>query len=216
MEQTKLTAEQRKELARLKSLEKAEKEALQDERNTLKEMTDETVKEAFHIFEETSNVLSLTKGKVFGMFADIIELKKQVYKLSDEQYSHTFTSEDGRYRIIIGYHVVDSFDDTHVAGVDGVNRFLDSLADDNKSKMLVKMAKKLLSRDVKGTLNARKVMQLYQMAKESGYDEFVDSVQIIIDAYAPIKTKLYMQARYREVKDNAWKSLPLGITEATL
>jgi hypothetical protein len=211
-----LTPEQRKQLEELKALEAAEIAAKKEERNALKELTDENVKEGFEILLEVSDFLSKAKKKVYGMFADIIELKKQVYDGSDEQYSHTFTTKDGNYRIIIGFHVVDSFDDSHTAGVDGVNKFLNKLGVDKDSKMLVKMAKKLLSRDAKGTLNARKVMQLLQMANEHGDKDFIDNVQIIIDAYKPIKTKMYMIARYRREKDNEWLTLPLGITEASL
>lgn len=215
MEQ-KLTAEQRKELNRLKSLEKAEKEALRDDRNMLKEMTSETVTEAFHIAQEVSETLTKAKTKIYGMFEDVLALKKQVYQISEEQYSHTFTTTDGKYRIIMGFHVVDSFDDSHLAGVDGINTYLDGLGVDDNSKMLVKMAKKLLSRDAKGTLNARKVMQLMKMANESGHQNFIDNVQIIIDAYIPVKTKLYIIAKYRKEDTGEWKSLPLGITEANI
>ncbi len=211
-----MTAEQRQQLEELKQLEAQEQASIKEERKALKEMTDETVKDAFVVLEQTSKIITEAKAKVYGMFADIIELKKQVYEGSDDQFSHTFTSKDGMLRIIIGFHVVDHFDDSHTAGVDGVNKFLNSLGVDENSKMLVKMAKKLLSRDAQGTLNARKVMQLMQMANESGKTEFINNVQIIIDAYKPIKTKLFIIARYRSENEKKWVTLPLGITEANI
>ena len=55
-----------------------------------------------------------------------------------------------------------------------------------------------------------------QMAAESRKQEFIDSVQIIVDAYQPIKTKMYIHAKYREDKENEWRTMPLGITEAKL
>ncbi len=216
MEKQVLTDEQRHQLEHLKMLEAREKSMVKEDQKALKELTDETVKNAYVILAKTSEVIAEAKTMVYGMFADIIELKKQIYKTSDEQYSHTFTTKDGMLRIIIGFHVVDNFEDSHTAGVDGVNSFLNSLGVDDNSRMLVKMAKKLLSRDNKGTLNARKVMQLMQMANESGQAQFIDNVQIIIDAYKPIKTKLYIIARYRSEKENEWKALPLGITEADI
>lgn len=211
-----MTEKQRLQLKELKELEAKEKATLKEEQQTLKEMTDETVKDAFNVLIQTSETIAKAKQLVYGMFADIIELKKEVYKTSDEQFSHTFTTKDGLYRIIIGFHLTDHFEDSHTAGVDGVNTFLNNLGVDTNSKMLVKMAKKFMSRDAKGTLNARKVMQLMQMANESGKQEFIDNVQIIVDAYKPIKTKLYIVARSRNNKENEWKALPLGITEANL
>lgn len=150
------------------------------------------------------------------MFADIIELKKQVYQTSDEQYSHTFTTKDSKFRIIIGFNVVDNFDDSHTAGVDAVNNYLSKLGTDDNSKWLLKQLKKYLARNVKGELNAKKVMEMMQAANEKGDQELIDAVQIIVNAYKPIKTKLYIIAKYRDDKQNEWKTLPLGITEANI
>jgi hypothetical protein len=210
-----LTEEQRKQLEELKALEAKEKQQVKKDRDELKKITNKTVKEAFPILMELNEALMNTKKKVYGMFADIIELKKAVYESSDEQYSHTFTSDCGNYRIIIGFHVNDHFEDSHTAGVDGVQRFLNSLGVDDNSKMLVDMAKQLLSRDAKGTLNAKKVMKLMQMANKSGKQDFIDNVQIIVDAYSPIKSKLYIQAKFRD-DSNEWKHIPLGITEVSI
>lgn len=208
-----MTEEQRKQLEELKKLEQKENERKREERNTLKEVTSEATVRAFSILNELAKVLADAKTEVYRIFADVIELKKDVYEVSDEQYSHTFTTTDSKLRIILGFHVIDAFDDSHTAGVDGVNKFLDSLGIDKDSKMLVAMAKKLLSRDAKGTLNARKVMQLMKLAQESGHRDFISNVQIIVDAYAPIKSKMYIIAKYRG-DDNEWITLPLGITEA--
>ncbi len=208
-----MTEEQRKQLEELKKLEKVELDKKKEDRQTLKEVTSEAVERAFRILKELSKVLSDAKTEVHKIFADIIELKKDVYETSDEQFSHTFTTLNGQLRIILGFHVIDAFDDSHTAGVDGVNKFLDSLGVDKDSKMLVAMAKKLLSRDAKGTLNARKVMQLMKLAQESGHKDFIDNVQIIVDAYSPIKSKMYIIAKYRG-DNNEWITLPLGITEA--
>lgn len=208
-----MTEEQRKQLEKLKALEKKENERKREERDTLKEVTSEATLRAFRIVEQVSKALSDAKTEVYSIFADVIELKKAVYETSDEQYSHTFTTTDSKLRIILGFHVIDAFDDSHTAGVDGVNKFLDTLGVDKDSKMLVQMAKKLMSRDSKGTLNARKVMQLMKMAQESGHKSFIDNVQIIVDAYEPIKSKMYIIAKYRD-ENNEWTTLPLGITEA--
>ncbi len=211
-----LTPEQRQQLEELKRLESQEKEREKEERNTLKQVTDETVKEAFVVLSGLSEVITNVKKQVYGMFADIIELKKQIYQTSDKQYSHTFTTTDSKFRIIIGFHVVDNFDDSHTAGVDGVNEYLNKLGTDTDSKWLVKNLKKYLARNAKGELNARKVMEMMQLANERGDQELIDKVQIIVNAYNPIKTKLFIIARYRDGKQNEWNTLPLGITEAKI
>ncbi len=210
-----LTEEQRKQLEELKRLEQEELDKKREDRQTLKEVTSEAVVKAYSVLEQLSKAIAAAKTEVYSIFADIIALKKDIYETSDEQYSHTFTTDDSKLRIILGFHVIDSFDDSHTAGVDGVNKFLDSLGVDKDSKMLVAMAKKLLSRDAKGTLNARKVMQLMKLAQESGHKDFIDNVQIIIDAYKPIKSKMYIIAKYRD-DNNEWHTLPLGITEAKI
>lgn len=211
-----MTAEQRDQLNNLKKLEAQEKEQQKEDREALKSMTDETVKDAFGVLIELSKSIAEAKGVVYGMFADIIELKKQVYQTSNEQFSHTFTTKDSNLRIIVGFHIVDSFDDSHTAGVDGVNAYLNDMGTDADSKWLVKTIKKYISRNTKGELNAKKVMELMQLANERGDQALVDKVQIIIDAYTPVKTKLFIMAKYRDEKQNEWKTLPLGITEANI
>ncbi|WP_461631718.1 hypothetical protein [Labilibaculum euxinus] len=216
MENTIMTADQRRQLEELKKLESKEKEQTKEDRETLKTMTGETVKDAFGVLLGLSKSITEAKGIVYGMFADIIELKKEVYKTSDEQFSHTFTTKDSKLRIIVGFHVVDSFDDSHTAGVDGVNEYLNSMGTDDNSRWLVKTIKKYISRNTKGELNAKKVMELMQLANERGDQLLIDKVQIIVDAYTPIKTKLFIMAKYRDDKQNEWKTLPLGITEANM
>ncbi|WP_321321514.1 DUF3164 family protein [Labilibaculum sp.] len=216
MGSTIMTAEQRLQLEELKKLESQEKERTKEDRQTLKEMTDESVKDAFAILLQLSKNIKEAKTIVYSKFADIIELKKQVYQTSDEQFSHTFTTKDSKLRIMVGYHVVDSFDDSHTAGVDGVNEYLNSMGTDDDSKWLVKTIKKYISRNTKGELNAKKVMELMQLANERGDQLLIDKVQIIVDAYTPIKTKLFIMAKYRDDKQNEWKTLPLGITEANM
>lgn len=195
--------------------EKAEKQnKVKAEREGLKKLTDESIKECFDILSGVSSNIADAKAKVYDTLNTVIELKRNIYNSTKEQYSHTFTNAEGNLRITIGYNVIDDFDDSATAGIDGVNQFLTTLGVDTNSKMLVKMAKQLLAKDAKGNLNARKVMQLAKMANESGHKSFIDNVQIIVDAYRPIKSKIYIIAKYRQADDNEWKTLPLGITEA--
>lgn len=210
-----LSDEEKEALKAQLDAEQAEKQnKIKAEREGLKKLTDESIKECFDILSGLSSTITEAKRKVYDTINTVIELKRNIYNSTKEQYSHTFTDADGNLRITIGYNVIDDFDDSATAGIDGVNQFLTTLGVDQNSKMLVKMAKQLLAKDAKGNLNARKVMQLAKMANESGHKSFIDNVQIIVDAYRPIKSKIYILAKYRQADDNEWKSLPLGITEA--
>ncbi len=211
-----LSDEDKKALLEQLKAEELEKEnKVKAERDSLKKLTDESIKESFKILNGLSVAITDAKKQVYNIINDVIELKKIVYNGTNDQYSHTFTSNDGMLRITVGFNVVDDFDDSSTAGIDGVNQFLTTLGVDDNSKMLVKMAKQLLAKDAKGNLNARKVMQLAKMANESGHKAFIDNVQIIVDAYRPIKSKIYMIAKFR-TGEGEWKALPLGITEANI
>lgn len=212
-----LTPDEKQELLRQLQAEEAAKEAkVKAERDELKMLTDESIIESFEMLRALSLNIGNVKRKVYDTVNTVIELKRNIYNSTREQYSHTFTSSDGMLRIIIGYNVCDDFDDSATAGIDGVNQFLTTLGVDDNSKMLVKMAKQLLAKDAKGNLNARKVMQLAKMANESGHKAFIDNVQIIVDAYRPVKSKVYIIAKQRTPDNNEWKTLPLGITEAPI
>ncbi len=213
-----LTPKQRKDLERLKSLEAQEKEAIKNDRQALKDLTSETAKDVFDILMKLSTIVTKVKKEAYEKLLSVIELKRDIYQSTDEQFSHTFTTDCGLYRIIAGFNVIDHFDDSHTAGVDGVLTFLNSLSkgEGSDSEIAVDVAKDALKKDSKGNLNARKVMKLQQKAIKSGRKEFIDNVQIIIDAYKPMKSKIYIQAKYRDTKDMEWKNLPLGITEANV
>jgi hypothetical protein len=59
-------------------------------------------------------------------------------------------------------------------------------------------------------------MEMMQEANKRGDQELIDKIQIIVDAYRPIKTKIYIIAKYRDDKQNEWRTLPLGFTEAPI
>ena len=147
-------------------------------------------------------------------FKTIIEMKADVLGLvKDGQRSHTFTNAKADKRITIGVYTVDGYLDTAEDGIAIVKEFLESLASDKKSRSLVAMILKLLSRDSKGALKASRIVQLRKIAEESGSSRFMEGVQIIEEAYQPAVSKQFIRAEMKN-ENGAWISIPLGMTEA--
>ena len=98
-------------------------------------------------------------------------------------------------------------------GVVKVKEFIQSLAKDDESRILVDSILKLLSKDQKGTLKASRVIQLRKMAEASGSDLFIEGVRIIEESYRPVISKQFIRAEYKN-ENSEWVSVPLGMTEA--
>jgi len=211
-----LSIEQKMELMQqLEAEEQSRRQKKKDDREAYKQVVDETIVAVFEVLRELSSRMAVMKNYVYNCFGDIMELKKDVYgEKIDDQYSHTFTTSDGRLRIKLGHHVSDDYDDTVQIGIEKVKRYISSLGKDEESKQLVGAVLRLLSRNKEGKLHASRVVQLSKMADDSGNAEFVEGVKIIRDAHRPTRSKSYVQAWYRSTATHEWIALPLGITEA--
>ena len=211
-----LSTDQRLELMKqLEAEEKARQQSIKDDRETYKKLVDETTRDVFETLQRTSTLLRRVKSNAYNSFADIIELKADVYgERVIDQYSNTFTTSDGMLRIKLGYHMTDDYDDTVNSGIEKVKQYISSLGKDAESKRLVGAVLSLLSRNKEGKLHASRVVQLSKMADESGDISFIDGVKIIRDAHQPTRSKNYIQAWYRNDEKNEWISLPLSVTEA--
>lgn len=211
---TKLSAEQRKELlAELKAQEEAEKARRDANIEAYKGLVSQTVLEAFPHLQEVSASLAKQKKKIRDSFRAVLDLKAELYGVKDGQRTHQFMTTEGTHRVSIGYHVNDAYDDTVDTGITKVKEYINSLARDPQSSMLVETVLKLLSRDNKGTLKASRVLQLQQMAERSGNADFLEGVKIIRDAYRPVESKSFIRAEYKD-DNGGWVSVPLGMTEA--
>ncbi len=213
---TQLSAEQKVELIKqLEAEEAARQLKIKEDRETYKKIVDETIVNVFDFLRQLSGQIRLAKEFTYDQFADIMEMKADVYgdKVSD-QYSHTFTTSDGQLRIKLGHHVTDDYDDTVNVGIEKVKQYIGSLGKDEESKQLVKAVLQLLSRNKEGKLHASRVVQLSKMADESGHEDFMEGVKIIRDAHRPQRSKNYIQAWYRNDLKNEWVALPISITEA--
>lgn len=218
MEQTNITmtAAELKEFEAYKAAKAAQqaKEERKKNLDTYNAMIDEQVNETIPELQSVSEQLSMVKKAVFDNFQSLLDMKKDVMKITkDGQRSHTFTNSDGNFRIILGYHVLDNYKDTVQDGIDMVKEYITSLAESDETKSLVDMVLKLLSKDQKGNLKASRVLQLRQIAEKVNNEKFTEGVEIIMNSYAPTPSKKFIQAFAKNDKDE-WEVIPLSLTDA--
>lgn len=207
----KLTPEQRAELKReIEAEEKAKAQKRQEEIEDYKDLVVKTVSEQTIELQQVSNMLSLAKANVFGNFASIIELKQELYGTKSSQQSHTFSDNKGN-SITIGYRVIEKFDDTLDMGISLVNKYLDSLATDEKSKRLVGYINKLLKKDQKGNLRASRVVELQNIAEKEDNEDLTRGVEIIRKSYKPVRSRIFIEAETNGANDKK-QSIGLSIT----
>lgn len=215
-ETVKMTVEEKTEFEAFQA-DKKEKERLsklQADRETYKELIDETIVKVFPSVKVLSILLGAIKKRIYDEFNAALKLKAQLYGVKEGQQSHTFTTSNGKLRIMLGYNVTDDYDDTVSEGIQKVHDYISSLAKDEETKTLVNAVLRLLAKDGKtGTLKASRVLQLRKMAEDSRNVEFMDGVKTIEDAYRPAISKQYIKAQYKD-ELNEWQSVHLGMTEA--
>ena len=198
--------------------EKARKEA-ELRRKQLREdyarMVDEEIEAAMPELRSVSEDIKTIKGRVIDNFRAVIGIKRELLEMKEQEMprSHTFTNSAGDKKIIIGNYVTDGYRDTVEEGIAKVRGYIESLASDEKSKALVGMVMRLLSRDSKGTLKASRIVQLRKVADETGNPEFLEGVRIIEESYQPAVSKTFVRAEYKD-ENGIWRPVPLGMTES--
>lgn len=191
-----------------------EAQRAKEEREAYRSLASTTVDELFPKLEEASISLTGLKREVYDAFARVIETKKEVMGTqANDQRSHSFLSEDGKKRIIVGYYQRDGWDETVEDGIAKVKDYISSLAGDEETRKLVDIILDLLSRDGKGNLKADKVLQLDKYAESIQDVRFSEGVAIIKEAYRPVRTKDFVRAQVKNAM-GGWDDLPLGMTEA--
>ncbi|MBS2100683.1 DUF3164 family protein [Carboxylicivirga linearis] len=207
----KLTPEQKKQLmADLMAEEEAKQKTIKAERDIYKETVGKTVAETIKEMEIVSSLLSKAKANVFNNFSALLDMKKELYGYKEGQQSHTFTNALGQ-SIEVGYRQIDGWDDTVEAGIAKVNSYIDSLATNAETAKLVKVIQSLLKKDQKGNLKSNRVLELQNLADELDSPLFTDGVNIIREAYKPVRSAYFIEASY---KDETGKkvTVPLSIT----
>ena len=178
-------------------------------------MVDEEIERTLPQLLQLSAQIKEVKQRVFDSFKSVIAMKEELFKsrLNDNQRSHTFSNTAGNKRIKLGVYVTDGYLDTVEDGIAIVKEYIESLAKDEKSKALVNMVLRLLSRDAQGTLKASRIVQLRKIAEETGNDRFLEGVRIIEESYRPSVSKQFIRVETRN-ENGAWVTVPLGMTES--
>lgn len=210
-----MTAEERAEFEafRAEKEKKAAAEKARQDREAYKSLVDETVNAIFPGLEEISGMLAQRKKEAYERFHQALVMKADLYENASDNKSNAFINKEGNRRITLGQNEVDAYDDTVNEGIGKVKAFIESLAKDDDSRMLVTGILKLLTKDKKGNLKASRVMQLRKMAEESSNEQFLDGVRIIEAAYHPTVSKFYVKAE-KKLDNGEWVAVPLGMTEA--
>jgi hypothetical protein len=198
-----LTEQQLEDLLRTKR-----NKSVQD-RKAYKDLVQTTVPDAVAKLMAVSDNLSAIKSETFAYFKDLLKMKADVYGVTDNQQSHTFSTE--KYGITIGYRVNDGWDDTVSAGIQKVTAYIDSLATDPSSAKLVKTIFRLLKKDAKGNLRASRVLELQKMTDDFHDVNFTDGVNTILQAYKPTRTCWFVEAYFMN-EANEKVSIPLSMS----
>ena len=214
-EKVEMTAEERQEFEAFKAEKerKRREQERKEQRRQYAEMVDDEVATTIPQLRELSEQIKQVKDTVFGNFDAILRMKSEITGVkADGQNSHTFTTSDGRSRLILGVNTIDGYRDTVEDGIAMVKQYIEGLAKDDATRALVKAVLRLLSRDGQGNIKTSRVLQLRKMADDSGDERFIDGVRIIEESYQPAVSKKYIRAQYRNDK-GAWCYIPLGMTD---
>lgn len=211
-----LTAEQKSELLKqLENEKRIKRQKQQENKDTLKTLQDEFVVRFWEKLTGIAERLTLAKTELFNNAETIIDLKKQVYNMSDEalekQQSHSISTLNCDKTIIIGHNTVDGWDqDLATSGINKVNEWLTKqLKTSNKD--LVEMIRDLLKPNKEGFLKANRVMELSNRANKIGDAELIEAVSEIQLAYQPRKTTTFVKAKYRNDEGrDVWLNLSMS------
>lgn len=212
-----MTAEEAAQYEAFKAAQtkKAEAEQAKKDREVYGRLVDEEIDRALPMLQELSGSISATKRTVEENFRQILDMKADVLKRTkDGQKSHTFTNSEGTKRITIGRRCCDGWKDTVNDGIAIVTEACLALIKDDTTRALVNQIMRLVSRDAAGNLKATKALQLRKLANDLNNERLNEGITIIEEAYIPSFTRTFIYAEFKDEKTGAWKSVPLGMTEA--
>lgn len=198
----------------LKQLE-AEQAAEREKKSTYKTIVDSTVSDVIGKLQQAANLLADAKTEAYKQLTALLDTKKEVYEVKETQKTHTFTTQDGAYRIIIGCKSVTRWDGTESAGVEKVKQYITSLAKDDNSAHLTELVMNLLNPDKAGNLNPNRVMQLVKLKEKITDKLFTEGVDIISAAYAPVDSAQFIEA-YERQPDGQYKNVELRFAQLEL
>jgi hypothetical protein len=204
--------------------EQAKKEAearIEALRGKYTDMSEAFINKTIKKLTPLSESIKKKKAEVLEEFSALQLLKAELLDIDgkDMPKSHTFTNKAGDRRVTVGVYETDAYDDTVEEGIAIVKGYIEGLAQDERSKQLVKMVMSLLARSANGALKASRVVRLHKLADESGDERFIEGVRIIEAAYRPAISRTYIRCEVRTIDPESqvvkdWEVLPLGMTES--
>ena len=204
--------------------EQAKKEAearIEALRGKYTDMSEAFINKTIKKLTPLSESIKKKKQEVLEEFSALQLLKSELLDIDgkDMPKSHTFTNKAGDRRVTVGVYETDAYDDTVEEGIAIVKGYIEGLAQDERSKQLVKMVMSLLARSANGALKASRVVRLHKLADESGDPRFIEGVRIIEAAYRPAISRTYIRCEVRTIDPETqvvkdWEALPLGMTES--
>lgn len=173
--------------------EKAEKQKVQANKESFKDLTKLFVLGNIDNLVDFKNVIEEKVGELFEDYSIIKELKQQVYGPSDQD-SHTSTLQDGSASITIGHNVSIKFNGNESAGLKKINEYLNSLASDEENFQKLKKAIDIyLKRNSKtGDLSPNKIIELNSLRKDFNSELFNEGLDIIMDSQIRTRNSMYV------------------------
>ena len=188
----------------------AEEKRKREDKEAYLQMVDEAILQSIPELKEISEKLQEAKVKVFARFEKLIEIKESLYKVKDNQQTHTFTTQDGKLTLCLGSRTVNDYDSTLDSGIEKIKSYIGSLASEGNNEELMEMVNSLLKLDKNGNLKPSRVMELTQLANKIDNIDFKEGVAIIQQAYQPRATCQFVTAC--ENKDTGKEYIPLSMS----
>lgn len=170
-------------------------------------LVDEAIMESLPELREVSAKMLEVKSKVFERFKKLIEIKEGLYKVKDNQQTHTFTTQDGKFSLCLGSRTVNDYDSTLGSGIEKIKKYISTFDIDNE---LTEVVNHLLKLDKNGNLKPSRVMELAQLANKIDNIDFKEGVAIIQQAYQPRATCQFVTAC--ENKETGKEYIPLSMS----
>lgn len=212
-----LTEEQKNALrAQVLEEERAKASQAQNERQAYKELVEENIPQLIRKIKKVHHYLRVVKTQIVKDLEYLVNQKKEVYNVENNQKSHTFTTKDGKLRIVYGYKMVRGWDGTEAAGVGLIKDYVAKHSKTAEGLELSKVILNLLKEDKDGNLKPNRAMELYQLKNKIHDEDFVKGVEIIMEAYREYDSALFIEAYEKDETLNKYKPIQLSLPSVPL
>jgi len=208
-----LSAEALADLAeQWKARQKAEREANKKDRETLETLENEIVDEMFDEAKPVSDNLISFKRRFLEKTAPLIAMKIELGKAAPDQDQYSFKSDKGR-RWVLRYNHTTRYDDGIQAAIGYAKQWMQDQIEDEKSKRLVGLIDRLLSKDQKGNYSPSNLLQFVRQAREMNEPLIHQAAETIEQSVYEDMTSISVLSFYKDDM-GAERKLPLSAVKA--